>query len=676
MNPIKSTQHIDLKAKDSTDKNRKTLYPLFATAVMAAITALGRGKKFRITSISGLFTGSSFLFQRSFCLEKEKKDQKFLFPLFPLIPLDDPFRLQVDEKLIGHELDFLIKGTSLEGSNIEKNAKHLNAFTKLCSEKGTISSTTSQKLEDFFANMEHIPKDQISFTRKRLAAYLANKVSYLEPEKSFSMSGGWIEKDVGGHALLYVFTRKLDDLYDVYVYNTGLGIDQYHAKLEVEEGIKKKTLICPYMKIENVIPSKLSNPILFEKLIEIEQGLMNENPLDCIYNAFKTLGKVSTSGPDTFYITPQRSGTCSFKVLLAAIRPLFESEEEYKRYKFSLKYTDFLVFFENNQFSLLGKAFAFMKGVEDPLQDNPSARELLLRQGEKLLRSLEKLQDLFSEEEVKETQDKILTILAKLDSKQKIDSPLTCVEPVKDRTGIGNAHLYSQYIGQIVTGNPSISKIPFKDILIDPLSLNNIKDHLTKIGQTKDTSVAVYATEKLAEELLKFSKEDFAKISKKEIAEIIDSLHRVFLRYMNIQHRGFLGESQVSRNTAWAFILKTHELASFLVPALMKFRMPYEILSEEAVNELYIEYSKKEFDKLMQIFDSFERDKEKQKIFDLYQYTCFGLGLPFPPEEELLKSLATPQWSIMSFLTGSTHDPKPWDLKSRVELLIKKDRLT
>ena len=333
--------------KNLQKENEKSLYPLLLTAILGGVvTGLSRGKKIPFTKsyskISGVFGLAAYKipFTKSNCEEKTHKNQSF-----SSVPYSHPLRDQVGERLIGHEADFVISGTYLEGSTLKENVRHLETFAKLSAEKGSISAKTGENLESFFKAMQFIPASSTTYERIPLAEQIANKVLSLKPGESLPVEGGWSESGGVGHALIYQFIKKEEGLYDIYLYNTGAGTEQYHAKKIVEEGIKKKTLICPYVKFQGVNLKKVDFkkawldqreglPGFFEELIRIGEG-MGSHSLDHLYGASKyNLGDLTGFGAfssnrakpdhDTLYITGQRSGSCAFSVVLAAIRPLFE----------------------------------------------------------------------------------------------------------------------------------------------------------------------------------------------------------------------------------------------------------------------------------------------------------------------------------------------------------------
>ncbi len=211
--------------------------------------------------------------------------KKEYIPEEPLIlsdvPKNHPIREEVTLSIVGHEADFLIKGTEhpLEGSTLISNAQHLDTAVQLFEEKGVISSETAQKSGTIFQDLQYnalneIDSEDLRPEEKRAleAQGIATKVFALKPKESFYMGGGWSDKE-GGHALVYKFTKKEDGLYDIYIYNTGAGTEKYHAHLLVEEGTRKSTLICPYVKFQGVPPSRLgffeneAHPEFFKRLL-------------------------------------------------------------------------------------------------------------------------------------------------------------------------------------------------------------------------------------------------------------------------------------------------------------------------------------------------------------------------------------------------------------------------
>ncbi len=577
--------------------------------------------------------------------EKEPlPDGLALEPLLPDIPEDHPIREEVTAKIVGHEADFLIRGTSLEGSSLEDNAKHIHTFNQLSAKKEGISSKTAEKLEDFFEKLQNFPVNSNSVERREIAQGVADKVFSLKPGESFCMQGGWTEKlsdgRYTGHAMLYKFTKTEEGLYDVYIYNTGSGAKKHHDKLEVEEGTRKSTLICPYVKFQGVLPSQLgfskeeAHPEFFERLIHIYQGLNRNEYKDSsiIYESRDGFGglhdKLAIAGPNTSYIKPQRAGTCALSVLLAAVKSLFESEEEFKRFKFELKYTDFLLFFEK---------------VKDSLAVDSENQELLEKQGRKLIDSLEKRLSLYPEEEIAIKEGLINRVLGYLALLPKVNLIIPeKIEPVLDQSKVlARAHYFTSIYDPSEKSH-RVTTFSFldKEILIDKVSPTNLLEYLEKINGSdcENTNVNIYAREQVGRALLKFSKQDFASIPKEKIKPLIIELKTSLKEYIK---QSKAKDTQEYINTAWAYLSAAYTLTTLLVPSLEKHGLAYrQLMRSDRYNSCY---SKEEQENLAQNITFFENQPSERRLFDFPGINQIDKASSYPPEVSFIQGLIDPR---------------------------------
>ncbi|MBS0628501.1 MAG: hypothetical protein JSS09_09880, partial [Verrucomicrobia bacterium] len=354
---------------------------------------------------------------------------------------DPGSKMQSLIKFVAMEADALIRSSNLEGSYPKTNAYHLEEFNRQALASGIVSSETGKKIEGFFKSLEFIDRE-----KKDKGLDFAKKVQNLQPGESAILEGGW-RNEVGGHALLYVFTKKEEGLYDIYLFNTGGGI-QKHCSMTVQDGIKKRILYCPYIKYQGVEPERLGlsqssiKPRFFQNLIDIYKykypsGDMEKTDFR-IYQSLDGFGalqdKMTAPGPETLYITPQRAGTCAFSVFLAAIRPLFSDEEEFQCYVFTLFYSDYVDLFNiSRNVTLLGDS---------------SSDHLMKVQGERLLRFLEKLSPLLLEKEVEEIKNNLHNILQTLSVSHSPSPEIIEYKTVKDedREITGSSDLFGSWI--------------------------------------------------------------------------------------------------------------------------------------------------------------------------------------------------------------------------------------
>jgi hypothetical protein len=456
----------------------------------------------------------------------------------------------VSNRTVGHQADYLIRGTELEGFNLTDTAAHVEIFAELAGEQEVIYSETAKKLSNFFEGIEEIPHSQSQEEREALAGAVADRFLALKPGETFSMQGGWTEKDGAGHALIYTFTKKEEGLCDVYIHNTGAGTEKYHAKLEVERGIERETLICPYVKFQDVPTESLgvtryeAYPEFFERLMEIRQGINSNGSAFDIYEDAACFGSMheylAAPNADTVYIPGQRSGTCAYRVLMARIRSEFSSVEEFERFDFSLQYTDFVALYNRSS----------------NLQSDPSTKVLLENQGKKLLRLKEERSHLFSKKEIAQAETKIRGILDALATMQPGQNLIVRKKgPLKDETILASHTLEAYQVRDVLEETAVVYPVFRMELVTGPRNLQEIKGNLSHIIENKADPSSVLYIEKVAEAFLNIPQEELLSLSQEEAEKLVSQIHEVSFLYANTLNREFF-QTEVARNTLWAFAVK------------------------------------------------------------------------------------------------------------------------
>jgi hypothetical protein len=257
------------------------------------------------------------------------------------------------DRLYSHVMgDTLISETSMEGYNLEKTSSFMADFLRfLQKEKVSEISSISDSLLESFSNLtddyEELVIWQQSITQvkstdkskrleslKQLADTIAKEISGLSlsegKKKHIVLPGGWSGKPAG-HAMLYDFSINKEGTYDIAIYNTGGGVRTHHDRMLC----RNKELIRPIVRYENVPKENLFFPdkdskirsLFFQKLLECNiiplwNTQLEIKPEDIYVKAFTHLDSyravVDANIVDfaTEYQTGQRSGICSFKVLL------------------------------------------------------------------------------------------------------------------------------------------------------------------------------------------------------------------------------------------------------------------------------------------------------------------------------------------------------------------------
>ncbi len=129
-------------------------------------------------------------------------------------------------------------------------------------------------------------------------------------------SGGWTDSSNIGHAMLYCFMRTSEQEFSIYVFNSGMGLEHNHRSI-IDQG---KTKFCPFIwypavpwhKVRRVLPLLIA---MQRGPIAASYGL---HPCTYLYKKvlYEILGS-SYPSPHEFFITPQRTGSCSYRVFLA-----------------------------------------------------------------------------------------------------------------------------------------------------------------------------------------------------------------------------------------------------------------------------------------------------------------------------------------------------------------------
>lgn len=533
------------------------------------------------------------------------------------IPPRDPFVKEINVRVVGHQTDHEIRQSTLEGGEGGEMRRHIGHFLKLCKKQGgVISPITIEKIETFFENCEVMPNNLNRFEIQKLADMYMNRIRSLQPKQSISFEGGWINKEtIKGHYLIYTFTKQENGNYDIYIYNTGDGV-QYHSSQTIQEGLQTDTLICPYVKFQSVPPEKIGispnivNSGFFSRLIEISNGHYLSNSAELIYESFLGFGRfypylVEPIG-ETSYVPPQKSGTCTYTVLMARLRSEFASEEEYRKFDFALKYNSLKVLFET---------------IESSGSD---VVEIVEKQGEKLSRSLEEIEHLLPKEEVIVIRSHIEHMLQQAASIKSI-APVVpeVVKPAKFSYRVNELiptkHIRPLlYKGEI---DKPITTWNSKDFLIEPLTVHNIQNRLALIEKTYHPDILRYSVEKFSREFFEISSEDLQKIPKEEIPGIIKVVSESCIRYLKIDPFNPLN-TQISVNTIFALALQSYNLASLFVPELQRYNLSAKSLEKALSSELLTEYSIKENILTKKLLTACK--EEKLKIFNFSDLNFIG----------------------------------------------------
>lgn len=153
----------------------------------------------------------------------------------------------------------------------------------------------------------------------------------------------------GGHVMLLEISRVPDQLFQMIVYNTGAGLE-YHTSI-LEPNKKRFFPAVLYLGIEE---SALTHEVFWQTLFEpsfVRMILKTTTPYsakdfyEAIFSRFadKRVDDLSTTKG---FRTPQRSGSCSMRVIFAFLR-LKLGESDYKKLKFHILFKAVRILFSD-----------------------------------------------------------------------------------------------------------------------------------------------------------------------------------------------------------------------------------------------------------------------------------------------------------------------------------------
>lgn len=295
-------------------------------------------------------------------------------------------------------LDDQIRGSKIEGSVLSSLKPLLDHALPLLKEKNVLSneqlSALNKELKSYFKyaqKIDHFNFNQFFKLRQQtpisliqeLAQDIKEKVINLSSGDSLLIPGGY--QGSPGHAMAYKIIRE-ENFYKIIVINTGED-GRFHLR-ELQE---RKAKRAPYLVFSNIPKEKLfpggSNLFLESLITPCVKAFekVNYNPGKIYFASFKELMPyLSFKEPESkVFITGQRSGTCTWKVLLAVLRlnlPL----PVYKRVHFHLRLSTLISFFrmekEKNKWTLEKVAMYETAWEKTCYEANKKLREKLIEE--------------------------------------------------------------------------------------------------------------------------------------------------------------------------------------------------------------------------------------------------------------------------------------------------------
>ncbi len=259
--------------------------------------------------------------------------------------------------------DTIIGDSDLQGHSISKTSEYLTKIIKV------LAPNHQQALIDTFASLTGDYAFGPAIDTE--ATNITSKLLDLRPGQSHVMKFGWLGKDKKpGHAMALEFVKQEGSKYQIFVYNTGSGT-RFHDRIAEDHKIP----ICPFLVFSNVPESVLffsQKPTkddtafiyyLLKAIVVNKDGGTFEIDSNGVYKALSILLPYRVQGDQNViaYMTAQRGGTCSFRVLMAMLirktGQLYSNKAEgakaYKSLKHQIKYHTLRRFYQDNSHRLM-----------------------------------------------------------------------------------------------------------------------------------------------------------------------------------------------------------------------------------------------------------------------------------------------------------------------------------
>ncbi len=253
------------------------------------------------------------------------------------------------EKMLFHiHADEFGTSSQLEGSKAPLAVDYLKSYLeKTYQSKSASSLLDTEALIRELSNFIDIPPNASSATsNKLLSQFIQSSMGKigqaLDTRTPLLLLGGWVGVPFG-HAIYYEILPTSDKSATFRIYNTGAGINQYHASKPEGQKLKYQA----YVEWQGVSREKLLSPYFLEALFELQtHARYNLKPTEYgtsdIYESLKlllqphTIREPSTAIDTSHFRSAQRSGICSWKSLMAFVRTKMDTRD-YKRFKCDIK---------------------------------------------------------------------------------------------------------------------------------------------------------------------------------------------------------------------------------------------------------------------------------------------------------------------------------------------------
>lgn len=309
----------------------------------------------------------------------------------------------LSEKFLAHLFgDSFIEGTNLQGMYPEDALMHMILMLKeqrsqFAVENEISALETAVEIRGIFSQLR-VKWNSEAEKRvgiKEFSTDLSCRIKNLAIGEKFLISGGYET-----HAVLYEFIRTSQDTFDFVLYNTGSGVQRHWFYMGNPSGFKAQAAY----RIFDVDIEKITRIRFLEELCKLEFK-EEEEFIEVLYEELiPDLEGIREKMPTNYseFMTPQRSGTCAWKVLCAYLRynmPL----DEYKHLILKAKLDVFEKLYKIRyvfDFREVAKSLLVKLGLKHEVMMDYNKDELLALCLLKLENSLKKYSHLLNDEEL------------------------------------------------------------------------------------------------------------------------------------------------------------------------------------------------------------------------------------------------------------------------------------
>lgn len=285
------------------------------------------------------------------------------------------------DKLFAHiSNDSEIHGTQLEGNNVAASCSYLLGLE--------VDNTFNINVADIVAPL----RTQLTLIQKTSEAQSLQECHSLimgalenSNNKPVSFNSGWAQAEsYTGHTIISQLQYDSNNNLDLIIYNSGAGIER-HTQKNHWKGKLSATALIFKIPAEQLLYDNLSYLVnaLIELCFKPANTFNNNTPENIFYSkilhTMHMLDAVEQEPElyNIFYSIGQRSGTCSWKSVMAFVKNNIKNERKYNLVKIKAK------------FCILNKYF-FTKKSNNQLNSDPMVRSQIKLASENLIRLIKK----------------------------------------------------------------------------------------------------------------------------------------------------------------------------------------------------------------------------------------------------------------------------------------------